>query len=165
MADVNITTSLKGVEEAAKQLGALGDSAKKLGDNFVGAGKTMTKWVTGPLVAVGAGAIKLANEFETASNKIAVSTGKSGAQLVQLENIAKGVFKQVPGNLQNISSIVGELNTRTGESGATLFNMTKQIAELSRITGTNGTQIAKQFSQAISVMRVLIVTGKQLTND
>ena len=69
---------LKGFQNQAQ------DSAKKL----YSTGKQMTKYITLPILAVGAMAIRTAAKFEGAMNKVSALSGATGEPLQRLKNIA-----------------------------------------------------------------------------
>jgi len=170
MADVNITTSLQGIEaitkgfdQAMKAGESFGDKMEKSGKQVADAGKELTKFVTVPLVAATAGLLKLSNDYEAATNTIRNATGATGQTLQDLSTISDQVFKKVPADLQTISGVIGELNTRSRLTGNALQQMSVQVLEAARLTGTNASQLAQQFSQVIQVMGTdASDAGKQL---
>jgi TP901 family phage tail tape measure protein len=62
---------------------------KKVGEAAETLGKNLSVFVTAPLVAFGATAIKTAGDFEAAMNRVAGITRATGVEFQQLENLAK----------------------------------------------------------------------------
>jgi TP901 family phage tail tape measure protein len=84
---------------------------------------------------LGAGALKLANEFDDAYDTIRVGTGKTGKSLAGLKDDFRGVVKDVPADFKDASVAVAELNRRTGQTGKPLQALAKRMLELTRLTG------------------------------
>jgi TP901 family phage tail tape measure protein len=62
---------------------------KKVGEAAETLGKSLSVFVTAPLVAFGATSIKTAGDFEAAMNRVAGITRATGVEFQQLENLAK----------------------------------------------------------------------------
>ena len=66
---------------SAQQIAAAGQKVKDVGDKMSKAGAAMTKYVTGPIVAVGAAAVAAFNEVDEGLDIIVKKTGASGKAL------------------------------------------------------------------------------------
>jgi hypothetical protein len=84
---------------------------------------------------LGAGALKLAGEFDDAYDTIRVGTGKTGKSLAGLKKDFRGVVKDIPADFKDASVAVAELNRRTGQTGKPLQALAKRMLELTRLTG------------------------------
>jgi TP901 family phage tail tape measure protein len=120
----------KTFDDLDKKVAGAGKSMRSLG-------ATMTKAVTGPILAVGTAAFAAANAFDKASKTIRVGTGATGDELQALEADFKAVFKGVPQSADEVSTAIADLNTRTGLAGTPLQALSKQMLDLARITGTD----------------------------
>jgi len=109
---------------------------KKLGGNMKSIGKSMTKNVTLPILAIGAGLIKVGLDFDKAKKTIRAGTGATGKDLEKLNKSFKKVFETVPNSMEDTSTAIADLNTRTGATGKTLENLTEQMLDLARVTDT-----------------------------
>lgn len=89
--------------------------------------------------AIGAGValFKLGADFDDAYDSIRISTGKTGEALEGLKGDMKAVMTDIPTDMKNASTAIGDLNTRLGLTGEPLQAMSKQFLELSRITKTD----------------------------
>jgi TP901 family phage tail tape measure protein len=60
----------------------------RIGNQMRAAGRVMTTYITLPIVAAGAMAVKTAAEFETSMRQIAVATGAPNKELKKMEKLA-----------------------------------------------------------------------------
>ncbi|MGM0816052.1 MAG: phage tail tape measure protein [Bacillota bacterium] len=134
---------------AEKGLSGFQKKLQSAGQSMQNAGKTMSKYVTAPLVAFGGAAIASANKLDQATKNIRAGTGATGKALDGLRKSFDNVFAQVPEDADTVSNALADLNTRTGLTGKPLENLTKQFLDLSRITGqdvsTSITQVTRLF--------------------
>lgn len=84
-----------GLISAKQQLGTFMDNTKEsstriesLGGVITGVGSTLTKGLTVPLAAVGAGAVKVAVDFESSMSRVKALTGAVGGEFEKLEKQA-----------------------------------------------------------------------------
>lgn len=67
----------------------IGATLKGVGSKMESAGKTMTKYVTAPVVGAGAAAVKTAADFDSGMSKVQALSGATGKELDQLRDKAK----------------------------------------------------------------------------
>jgi len=88
----NITAQIEGlragINEAKGEIRSLRDTAEQQNKALLETGKTMTKYVTLPILGVGAAAVKTAATFEQGMNKVRAITGATGEDLGMLRDIA-----------------------------------------------------------------------------
>jgi TP901 family phage tail tape measure protein len=98
---------------------------------------------------LGAGALKLAGDFDDAYDTIRVGTGKTGKSLAGLKKDFRAVVRDIPADFGDASTAVAELNRRTGQSGKPLQALAKRTLELTRLTGgdlsTNIASVTRLF--------------------
>lgn len=153
--DKGVEKGLKGVQ---KRLKSTGKRLNEIGTN-------MTKYVTAPIVGVGAAAFKAADDIDKAMNTIRVGTGATGQDLEQLEEDFKAVFKDVPASADEVSSAIANLNTMTGASGKTLQDLTYSVLEASRTLGEDGVANSQAFGQAMQQWQVPAEQGPALMDS
>ncbi|SHK54495.1 phage tail tape measure protein [Paramaledivibacter caminithermalis] len=124
-----------GFTKLGKSLEGIGSKMKNIGDGFSSVGKKLSISVTAPIVAAGTGLVKLANDFETAHNTIRIGTGATGEALKGLEEDFKSVYTSFNTSMEDASTVVADLNTKTGLSGKSLQQLSLQMLKLARITG------------------------------
>ena len=91
---------------------------------------------------IGEAAIDMAGDFSEASATIVEGTGASGEALEDLNRQAQDAFGRIAdsdADLNSISSILAELNTRFGLTGDAAEDMTVKIQQFAQHTGTDGT--------------------------
>ena len=98
-------------------------------------GKTLSKTITVPILAVGAGLLKLGEDFEKAENTIRIGTGATGKDLKSLNSDFKATYTQVGASMADTSKTIADLNTRTGLAGKPLQDLSVQMLKLAKISG------------------------------
>lgn len=139
-------------KQTAEGLWATGKSLSSLG-------KTMTKYVTAPIVAVGALSTKAWKEVDDALDTIATKTGATGKDMKAFEGTFKNLANKVPADLQEIGDAVGEVNTQFGLTGKALEDASENIIKFAKINGQDISQASIQAKQAMSALGV---EGKDL---
>ncbi|MFA5053825.1 MAG: hypothetical protein WC565_07190 [Parcubacteria group bacterium] len=130
---IGITADLaglaKGLETASKSLTDFGQKTEKMGKSISETGTTMTKWATGPIVAVGAAVTALAvNVGQFADNLMTQSlqTGLSAKSLQEWRYIATlcGVSADAAVTaIYGLSRRMAELENDTGEGAEALAKL------------------------------------------
>lgn len=129
-------------KQTADGLWATGKSLNSLG-------KTMTKYVTAPIVAVGALSTKAWKEVDDALDTIATKTGATGKDMKAFEGTFKNLANKVPADLQEIGDAVGEVNTQFGLTGKALEGASEYMIKFAKINGQDITQASIQAKQAM----------------
>jgi len=91
-ASSNLKGTGKSAESTAKKIDRASKSLNKFGDSVKRTGDRMTLMVSGPLIAAGAGAIKLAKDFANTADSLldaAAATGASTDAIQQWKYVAK----------------------------------------------------------------------------
>jgi TP901 family phage tail tape measure protein len=122
-----------------KTLTGAGVSLKGLGKAALAAGAV----VGAAFVGIGVFALKSAVDLDKAYDTIRTGTGATGKDLDALKTSFKTVFKGVPASAETVGTAMADLNTRTGQTGKGLEDLTKQAVLLAKITKTDvGTVVA-----------------------
>ena len=162
IADTEI--KLKQLKEASRDFGnaagqyikQVGQDMKDLGGKVTDVGESLTKNVTGPIVAV-AGATGAAwNKVDDAMDTIIKKTGATGDQLQEMEDIAKDIGSTLPVSFDKIGEAVGEVNTRFGVTGDDLDSLSRQFLKFAEINDTNVTSSVDSVQKAMSAYGVQI---------
>lgn len=77
------------ISNSQSKVNSLASQMQSAGGKMSKAGKTITKGVTLPLLAVGAGALKVGMEFEAGMSEVAAISGATGKDLQGLEDLAR----------------------------------------------------------------------------
>jgi len=114
---------------------------KKAESNVKGMGGKMRTALKGVAMASGAitlaaaGAAKLGQEYQEATNTIAAGTGATGEDLEALTQSFKDVWATVPQDAATVSSAVADINTEFGFTGEKLESVTEAMLTASRAMG------------------------------
>lgn len=81
--------TLMGFKTDQRSLDKANRSIRRVGNKMRTVGLGMTKAITLPLIAIGAGILKVAADFETSMNRVQVLTNATGAEFKKLEDQAK----------------------------------------------------------------------------
>lgn len=145
------------MQEAEQAAGRLADAQEDLGkqtedaaDKSEDAGKKGTdaiESIAGALAAAGItakvteiaqAAYELVDAFSEAESTVVKATGASGDALDGLMQSTMEVYATAKsGDMDSISSAIGEINTRMGLTGSELTDVTNKFMDYANITGTN----------------------------
>ncbi|MBO7670974.1 MAG: phage tail tape measure protein [Oscillospiraceae bacterium] len=141
----------------AQQMAAAGEKVKAVGDKIAGVGTAMTKYVTGPIVAVGAASVAAFNEVDEGLDIIVKKTGATGDALKGLEDRAKNLATSIPTDFKTAGEAVGEVNTRFGLTGDALERLAGKFIKFAEL---NNTDVATSIDSVQSAMRAFGVKAK-----
>lgn len=155
---VDTENSLKGLQKQAKTTGdefsrkmaEVGDKVKAVGDKVAEVGEGMTRYVTGPIVAVGTASLGAFNEIDKGLDIITKKTGASGEAFEEFETIAKNIASDMPVSFELIGEAVGEVNTRFGLTGEELESLSSQFVQFAKINDTTVTASVDAVQKALS---------------
>jgi hypothetical protein len=97
----------KAVKNATKKLDRFSRNANRLGNQ-------LSTNLTLPILAVGAGAIKLASDFEESLNKVNVSFGESSKEVQAFAKTTIDSFGIAEGSALEMASLFGDMGTSMG---------------------------------------------------
>lgn len=140
--DGHLTKFEKHYKDTGKSLWATGKSLE-------GLGKGMSKYVTAPIVAVGALSAKSFKEVDDAMDTIVTKTGATGKAMDAFKGNFKNLVQRVPADLQDIGDAIGEVNTQFGLTGKDLESASEYMIKFAKINGQDVTQASIQAKQAI----------------
>lgn len=155
---VKAEQELDGFEKQLKDTAAasksLGEKMKEAGEKMQSVGANMTKYVTVPLAAAGAGMVAVGKQFDDAFDKIRIGTGATGKALEGLNDDFRKVATQVPSSFDEVSTAIADYNTRLGISGQALQNLSVQTLNLARITDSDLGKTIEETSQSFQAFNV-----------
>lgn len=132
------------------KLRALGEQFKQTGEKMKTAGKNLTKYVTAPLAGIGAASVAAFNEVQKGLNIVTSKTGATGAQLEQMQQIARDLAKNLPVSFEEAGTAVGELNTRFGVTGEQLASLSEDYLEFAKVNSVDLNQSIDETQKALS---------------
>ena len=122
---------------AAQQIAAAGEKVKDLGDKMTQAGTALSKYVTGPIVAVGAASVAAFNEVDEGLDIIVKKTGATGQALEDMEEAAKNLATSIPTDFRTAGEAVGEVNTRFDLTGKELEDLAGKFIKFADLNNTD----------------------------
>lgn len=156
-----LRSALESTNEALKEQGDLSvKTAEKLakiekaGDKMKSVGKKMTVGLTAPIMGIGAASIAAFKELDENLDSIATETGATGDQLESLQGSFKTVTGQIPADMQDISTGIGEVNTQFGFMDKQLEDTTERMLKFAEINGADVSQSTINAKKSIDLFRL-----------
>lgn len=139
---ITTESKLKHFIEQSKELSKVkfeqvGSQVTAVGDKMQSVGKGLTKYVTAPILGVGAAAVKAFQEVDEGMDIIAQKTGATGKALKGMEDSAKNIATSIPTDFATAGAAVGEVNTRFGTTGKALEDLSAQFVKFAQINNTD----------------------------
>ena len=117
-------------------------------------GDTMSKYVTAPLVAVGAASIAAFKEVDDGMDSIAKRTGATGQALKDLEGAAKNIATTIPVSFEDAGNAVGEVNTKFGLTGKACEDLSSTFLKFATINNQDVTSSVEGTQKVMSAFGV-----------
>ena len=158
--------ALKGLTDEYKEFGSVGGQKLQLvgkkigevGDKMQAVGEGLTKNVTLPIAAAGAGAVAAWKDVDSALDEVAKKTGATGQELEDIKQIVKDISTDIPTDFNTAAEAVGEVNTRFGVTGEKLEKLSTAYVKFAKINETDVTS-AIDSSQKSSASSTLILNA------
>ena len=117
----------------AQQFAAVGKKVKDVGDKVGQLGSTLTKNVTGPIVAVAGASVAAFNDVDEGLDIIIKKTGASGDALKDMEERAKNLTTTIPTDFKTAGAAIGEVNTRFELTGDALEELSGKFIKYANL--------------------------------
>ncbi|MEG2505160.1 MAG: hypothetical protein RSB44_10815, partial [Carnobacterium sp.] len=145
----------KGVEETSAKIKlgtadieAYSNKLNESGNKAISTGKTLSKGLTAPIVALGTAAVVSWNKIDEAYDNIVLKTGATGEALSDLTNNFDNIYGSMPVDSVVVSEALGEVNTRFKLTGDELEELSVYMIKFSEITGkdvTSSVELAQKI--------------------
>lgn len=122
------TAAAQTIKEAGAKIEEYGGKVSKVGE-------TLTKNVTTPMAAAAAAGVAAFSAVDEGVDTIVTATGASGEALDGLVASYETIATSIPGELGDVASAVGEVNTRFHTTGEELEGQTTLFLQFAKITG------------------------------
>lgn len=160
----------------AQQMGEVGEKVQEAGAKMTAVGDTMTKYVTGPIVAAGAASMAAWTEVDAAMDVVVKKTGATGETLESLQDTVNNIATTLPTSFEQAGIAAGEVNTRFGLMDQDLQDVSEQFIKFSHIADTdlNGSigsasRLMQQFGMDVEdlgeMLDLLAATGQATGTD
>ena len=121
----------------AQKIKAVGDKMQELGEGMKDVGGKLTKYVTGPIVALGAGSMAAWKEVDNALDIVTKKTGASGDALAEMQQQVRDIATSMPTTFEDAGTAIGEVNTRFGLTGEALQELSEDFLKFAAINDTD----------------------------
>ena len=121
----------------AQQVANAGEKIKDVGGKIEAVGTAMTKYVTGPIVALGTASVAAFNEVDEGLDIIIKKTGATGDALADMQERAKNLATSIPTDFNTAGTAIGEVNTRFGLVGEELEELAGKFIKFAELNGTD----------------------------
>jgi len=138
----------------AQQIATAGGKVKEFGDKLTGVGTALTKYVTGPIVAVGTAAVSAFTEVDDGLDIIVKKTGATGKALGDMEESAKNLATSIPTDFRTAGEAVGEVNTRFDLTGKELEDLAGKFIKFADLNNTDVVSSIDSVQAAMAAMNV-----------
>ena len=137
-----------------KPLSEIGKSMQSAGKKMQKVGDTMSKYVTAPIVAVGAASIAAFREVDDGLDSIAKKTGATGQSLQELETAAKNIATTIPVSFEDAGNAVGEVNTKFGLTGKACEDLSTQFLKFAKVNDQDVTSSVEGTQKVMAAFGV-----------
>lgn len=138
-------------------------SMRSAGKKMTSIGKSLSKYITAPIVATGTAAVATAVKFEKLSTSLEVLTGSAEAGAAQFERI-KEFSAATPFQLGDLVSVNNQL-MGFGLNADQAFNSLKMLGDIASVSGANLDRVAVAFGQSAAAGRVMTQDLNQFVNN
>lgn len=125
------------LKAVGKKLQEVGKKVQEAGKAIKGVGDDLTKYVTGPLVAVGAAGVAAFKDVDEAMDTVITKTGATGEALEEMQGIVEDLATSMPTDLQTAADAVGEVSTRFGLTGDALEDLSESFIKFAALNDTD----------------------------
>ena len=138
-----------------------GTKVNEFGNKVTAVGTGMSKYVTAPIVAVGAASVAAFKEVDEGLDTVATKTGATGDELKELQGTMKSVYGSMAVSAEDAGTAVGEVNTRFKVTGTTLESLSTKFLQFASI---NNTDVNSSIDAVDSIMKKYNIDASQTNN-
>ena len=155
---------LKGLNDELKDFGSVGaqkvalvgEKMQDVGGKVEDVGKKMSV-VSAGIVALGAVSVGAFYELDEGYDTIITKTGASGEALDSLSESADNVFSNLPVEMADVGTAIGEVNTRFGYTGEELEDLSSKFLQFANI---NGVDLNNSIGTVDKILEQFNMTGE-----
>ena len=121
----------------AQQVKVVGEKLQAFGNGMKDVGAKLTKYVTGPIVALGGASLAAFNEVDAGLDIITKKTGATGDAMDEMGEIMKDIATTIPTDFETAGTAIGEVSTRFGLTGDALEDLSSQFIKFADLNNTD----------------------------
>lgn len=123
-------TALLKIDEAGKTIENIGNKISSVGEG-------LSKYVTAPIVGIGAAAMASFSEVDSAVDGMITKTGAAGEELEKLQKTVENIATTIPTDFTTAANAVGEVSTRFDDVGDQLEDLSTQFIRFSTLNNVD----------------------------
>ena len=127
-----------------------GKKIEEIGGKIKGAGDSLTKNLTVPIVAAGTASVAAFAEVDKGYDIVIQKTGAAGAAAQEMYDIVDQLATNIPTDFETAGEAVGEVNTRFGLTGDALYDLSEQFIQFAKLNNTDVTSSVDSVQKALS---------------
>lgn len=139
----------KQIETHSAQLKEWGDKLQSVGGKMKDVGGDMTKYITAPIVGVGAASVAAWKEVDEGLDIVTKKTGATGDALQDMQDRTRNIAKTIPTDFATAGTAIGEVNTRFGLTGDALEDLSVKFIKFAEL---NDTDVSTSIDNVQSMM-------------
>lgn len=120
-----------------QKIKAVGEKMQDLGGKMKAVGGALTKYVTGPLAAIGGASMAAWSEVDDALDTVTTKTGATGDALKDMQDRVRDIATSMPTTFEDAGVAIGEVNTRFGLTGDALQELSEQFIKFADVNDTD----------------------------
>lgn len=133
-----------------QQMQAVSDKVKEAGEKIKTVGDNMTKYVTGPIVAVGTASVAAFKSVDDGYDEMIKKTGATGDAANALRDTMNNLATSIPTDFETAGAAVGEVATRFGVTGQELETLSGQFIKFADLNNTDVSTSVDNVQKALS---------------
>ena len=136
-AELQKTSGESGLGALGKVLEETGNKMEEIGGKVGKVGEGLTKYVTAPIVGLGAASLKAFSEVDKGHDALVKLTGATGDQLKAMEQSMNNLATTMPTTFEEAGEAIGEVSTRFGLTGDALEDLSGQFIKFASLNNTD----------------------------
>lgn len=167
-AKTSLNNYKKGLDEVNKKLNSVSEKLKRAGEAIqdfgkktTDVGKNISAKVTAPIMGIGAAGVAAAMELDDGYDTIITKTGATGEALEEMNDIADELFSELPIEMTDAGTAVGEVNTRFHATGEELKELSEEFLKFANI---NDTDLNSSIDNTDAIMKKFNVDMSETQN-
>lgn len=149
MADSELTILLKMVDKASGPMSKVGKSLRSIGKSATVAGKSLTKNLTFPILAMGAASFKVFSDFETGMASVSTLVDTTSESMADMGKQVQEIAKRTPVAMNELTSALFDVRS-AGIPAADAMSVLEKSAQLGAAGLGTTAQAAKLAAGAIN---------------
>lgn len=131
-----------------------GEKITAVGDKLSGIGDSITKNVTGPIMAAGTAAVAAFKNLDSGFDTIINKTGATGEAYEALREQAEDIFTSMNVSMDDVGAAIGEVNTRFHLQGDELESVSRAFLQYAKINGTDVSSSVDTVQNALAAFNL-----------